>query len=246
MTALDPALESVFSQAEQALDREVSMFQLMGGVNEVARKSYEWETVPQSFRSEHFVLNLSGRMRVQEEGWGEYFGPTLGPVEYTVTEEDLTYWMERAEESVHPQLRARYSDAVWDLTAPALGTKPPFASARIATEAYIDAAEQIQGAQLERRLDWLDRALYLSISTNNVKQRERCVDAHLTVASKTDSLRAWFRAHATVFRVRKVKPTDEQKTRVLEGLERHAENELAADSVLPFQAHRVRPQGRSH
>lgn len=234
MTALDPALLPVFAPFEQATEGEIYLFQLLSCVGAATKEAYGAGPIPETIRAEHFVLNLAGGMRVQQSGWGEYFGPTLGSGEPNITEADLTYWLERARESAHPQLRARYADAVWDLTRPSVGTKPPFDSARIAVDAYLDASERITGAPIERRLNWLDRALQLALSTGS-DQKERCVDALLAIATETDSMRAWMRTHGTVFRVRRVEATDEQRVRVVEALKRHAELELAAESVLPFQ-----------
>jgi cation transport regulator ChaC len=118
--------------------------------------------------------------------WGTYYGPI-----FTATKQDgspfyapdiaeidaeiVAHWETRSQAAVHPVLRARYADVVWDLKKRVTGTAPSVRYAQLAVDAYLDGISAklykgppIHAAQAARR------ALHLALAINDRSRVEKC------------------------------------------------------------------------
>ena len=126
--------------------------------------------------------------RDEDSVWGTYFAPT-----FTATAQDgseiripniaefdadtVAHWERRAGEAKHPVLRARYADLVWDLKRAIAGERPDIKFAHIAIDAYVEAARKtLYGMGIEG-IHWLERALDLSLKTNDKARQKSVVDS---------------------------------------------------------------------
>ncbi len=84
----------------------------------------------------------------------------------SLTSSALALWREHLQECVHPVLRARYADLLWEFEKPVDGTKPQLQYAQTAMDAYLAAAGQADAASHEVVV-WLDRAISLATSVGD-------------------------------------------------------------------------------
>ena len=84
----------------------------------------------------------------------------------TLRPSTLTLWREHLQTTVHPVLRARYADLLWEFQKQVDGTKPPLQYAQTAMDAYLAAAAQTDAASHEVVI-WLDRAINLATSVGD-------------------------------------------------------------------------------
>ena len=83
-----------------------------------------------------------------------------------LTPSTLTLWREHLQASVHPVLRARYADLLWEFQKQVDGTKAPLQYAQTAMDAYLAAAAQTDAASHDVVV-WLDRAINLATSVGD-------------------------------------------------------------------------------
>lgn len=102
----------------------------------------------------------------------DFFSPDIKGLDAEV----IAHWLERGEESRNPVMRARYYDLVWDLTRLITGQKPSVNHARMAIDSYIEAAEKKFYPVEVTGIDWLERALDLSVSIHDSGRTRRVVD----------------------------------------------------------------------
>jgi hypothetical protein len=119
--------------------------------------------------------------------WGTYFGPMM-----TMTREDgkelrspdiqdldaevVAHWELRTKEVKNPVMRARYADAVWDLKNAITGQRPSHEYAQVAIDSYLEAAEQgLYTIEIEG-IQWVLRALDLSLSLKDKDRIKSVVD----------------------------------------------------------------------
>lgn len=133
---------------------------------------------------EAVVFSLLPRFVDETSVWGTYFGPMSRVPQTDGSErhfpdiagldaEIIDHWQERSKRASHPVLRARYADAVWDLSARAIETRPPVEYAHIATDAYLDAIEtQKHGDPLEAIL-CAKRAPQIALAINDRTRIDR-------------------------------------------------------------------------
>jgi hypothetical protein len=84
----------------------------------------------------------------------------------TLTPSTLTLWREHLQTSVHPVLRARYADLLWEFQKQVDGTKAPLQYAQTAMDAYLAAAAQA-GTASHDVVVWLNRAIHLATSVGD-------------------------------------------------------------------------------
>jgi hypothetical protein len=84
-----------------------------------------------------------------------------------VSKECIEYWKMRAHECVHPYLRARYSDLVWDLDRLVTGSRRPREFAGIAVDSYALAIEDGRLAPPERWGECFSRAINICSQIND-------------------------------------------------------------------------------
>lgn len=242
MTHLPPVFQDHFDEAQKDPSAPLCCVSLQGAIQRLAREHFG-DDVPKSAKAEWMAVAL---LPDQGERWGTHFGPlqTLrndegdwseAPSIQSVDEEVLDYWEARITEATHPVLKARFADAVWDLSRPGAGARPPFTALVTAVSEYLRAAELITSEFTGKRVKWLRRALQLSIQSKDADRIASVVASALGLAKQVDEPRAWHFAYWVVFGEKKASPTKSERDEVILALERHCETELEAESVLPFQ-----------
>lgn len=115
-------------------------------------------------------------MSAKEADGSDLFSPDIKNLDADV----VAHWEERAGRCRNPVMRARYSDLVWDLKRVITGQRSSPDFARIASDSYREAADkkfypiEIVGIQ------WLGRALDLSVSINDSDRTKRLVEFMFT------------------------------------------------------------------
>jgi len=152
--------------------------------------------------------------------WGIYFWPLSSwvledgsqgyqPDARYADPEIIAYWLRRADEVVHPSLRARYLDLgreigrLWNKTHPAEAPTAPDRALDLATiEAYLDVVQR--GIAKDAHQSWrcLDRALSLAIYFKDERLIGRAKDAALDYSRArmvSGSTEAWWRADEVIW-----------------------------------------------
>lgn len=242
MTHLPPIFQDHFDEVQKDPSAQLSCVSLQGAVQRLTREHFG-DDVPKFAKAEWMAVAL---LPDQGERWGTHFGPlqTLrndeggwseAPSIQSVDGEILDYWEARSTEATHPVLKARFADAVWDLSKPGAGRKPPFTALATAVSEYLRSAELVTSEFTGERVKWLRRALQLSIQANDASRIAAVVAAALKLAEQVDEPRAWHFAHGAVFGEKKTSPTQGEQEQVIAALERHCETELDSEGILPFQ-----------
>jgi hypothetical protein len=124
---------------------------------------------------------LFGDRRAKDSVWNTYFSPMMSGKKNDgadfhapdIRELDMSavsHWESRAKACSNPVMRARYADLVWDLKHAITGEKPHPEYARIATDAYVEAAAKGLYKYEVGGIAWLGRALDLSRSINDTER----------------------------------------------------------------------------
>jgi len=141
--------------------------------------------------SKGFIAEWSAFLFMERRGkdsvWGMYFAPFMStkgsdgsdlfsPDIKNLDADVVGHWEERARTCGNPVMRARYSDLVWDLKRAITGQKPNPDYARIAIDSYLAAADRKFYPMEVVGIQWLGRALDLSVSINDFDRTKRLVE----------------------------------------------------------------------
>jgi hypothetical protein len=135
------------------------------------------------YRAEHSAFLLRGVHEKAESIWGTYFGPWavitssgyISPDISKLDAETLEYWQQRANEARDPVMIARYADASWDLAKTIAGAKPNHLMARLASDAYVSAADRRLCTLPFFAVHWLVRALALARSVKDETRTSQAI-----------------------------------------------------------------------
>jgi lysyl-tRNA synthetase class 1 len=119
--------------------------------------------------------------------WGTYFAPMgsgtkangtsfCTPDVEALDARIVAHWEARVKECGHPVMRARYSDLIWDLKRKITGQRADPNYARIAIDSYLKAAEDKLYPMEIFGIQWLGRALDLSLSINDGDRTKHVVE----------------------------------------------------------------------
>lgn len=139
--------------------------------------------------AEAVVFNLLPGDRDEPSVWGTYFGPmsrfpmtdgseVQSPDITTLGRDIIEYWQERSKQTVHPVLRARYADAVWDLAERVTGTRAPVEYAYLAIDAYLQTIDTEKHSDALEAVFYAKRALHIALTIND---RTRIDQAKVTL-----------------------------------------------------------------
>lgn len=106
--------------------------------------------VPLSLAAEVIAFSLHAHDHQEDSSWGLYFGPMMSwptkdggtidePALDSIGPDVLACWRQRADETTHPVLRARYCDLLWEIPKRVAGSRPDAEMARRAVDAYLEA-----------------------------------------------------------------------------------------------------------
>ena len=139
-----------------------------------------------SFKAEWSAF-LFLESRGKESVWGTYFAPMMSakkaddsdffaPDIKDLDAETVAHWEEQARTSENPVMRARYADLAWDLKHAITGQRPNPECARIAIDSYLKATDTKRYPIEVVGIQWLGRALDVSLSINDPDRTKRVVE----------------------------------------------------------------------
>ena len=181
--------------------------------------------------SEVLAFALMGDHR-RSGPWGTYFGPIASgtkadgstwhsPDINDAAPEVIDHWAARAKAIVHPVLKARYADLVWDLSRIISKTSPDADMARIAIDAYLISIRNNLRTSIHGKFDTAVRALNLAIMTDDTARidaaRSTLLTLHRQVLVAGDGL--WWIAFDRLIEEKRAGMTDEEKDELIAGLE---------------------------
>lgn len=125
--------------------------------------------------------------RREDSVWGTHFAPWSSATKDDGTDffspdikdlgaDTVAHWEERAKSCANPLMQARYSDLVWDLKRAITGQKATPDCARTAIDSYLKAADEKLYPMEVVGIQWLGRALDLSLSINDPERTRRVVE----------------------------------------------------------------------
>jgi hypothetical protein len=171
-------------------------------------------------------------LREAEEGspWGTHYGPMMTmadgrhiPDLAEIDEEILTHWEKRATNSVHPVLRARFADVVWDLQKRITGKPANVQYAHIAIDAYIDGITRgLYKEPIILAVHTARRALDLATSINDqarVAAVKTCLLDLFDKSLQPKHVGAWATAYDTILENKKAGVTGAETEHLRLGLE---------------------------
>jgi hypothetical protein len=124
-------------------------------------------------------------------------------------------------ECKHPILRARYSDLVWDFSRIVANQKPDVSFAKIAIDAYIEAA-QLSYKLVVQPIHYIERALELALSIGDEERIRRVVDAMFDLhdrVAQPELAGSWPFLFDNLLDNKKIELTGAQRERIIRSLE---------------------------
>jgi len=154
------------------------------------------EAVPAELMAEQIAFLVYATDHGGESAWGLYFGPMMSgltssgepwesPSLRSITPEILTYWSDRARHCMHPVMRARYADLVWEVSKKVDGTRRDVTMARAAIDSYLEACELRRYDHELTRISKAQRALEISLTINDAARIDRARDLLLALDDGT-------------------------------------------------------------
>jgi len=138
-----------------------------------------------------FIAEWSAFLFLEGQGkksvWGTYFAPMMSakraddtdifsPDVKALDAHTVAHWEEQARTCSHPVMQARYSDLVWDLKRTITRERASADYARTAIDSYLKAADEKLYPMEVIGIQWLGRALDLSLLINDVDRTKRVVE----------------------------------------------------------------------
>ena len=183
--------------------------------------------------SERMAFRFAPDSDFGKTNWGTYYGPCtiindgdnkvrIGPSIDRVTPEMLEYWIDRANEATHPILRARYADLVWDFSSKVTGKPAGVALAQMAIDSGVEAVVANRCKYFFTAWSLLKRSLRLALSLHDDERAKRTVAVAIDyddAQSKPGARNAWGHSFDTLLNTKGVPLTDDQRNRIIAGLE---------------------------
>jgi hypothetical protein len=209
--------------------------------------------IPREFLAELMAFGFAADYQDAETSWGTYFGPFMvmpnkegqiveSPSIKLVDEAMLSYWVERAIQSGHPILKARYADLVWDFARHVTGKMADPTMARIAITANIEIAQRHLYEHDYDLAGKLQRALSLALQINDLELiqqvKETIISSEALFAVKGNLKHRGF-SYDILLENNKVKLTDNELREVIATLEQWLDsvsNPANQDHFDPFAA----------
>jgi Domain of unknown function (DUF4209) len=174
---------------------------------------------------------LFNGMQGRESVWGTYFSPMMSaknsdgsdfhsPDIKDLDAESVAHWEARAKCCGNPVMRARYADLVWDLKSAITKERPAPDFARIAIDAYLEAADMKFYPIEMFGIGWLGRALDLALSVNDADRANGLVEFMFEFYDRVAQPRlpgTWLFLFDNLYGAKCVTP--EQESRVISNLE---------------------------
>lgn len=190
-------------------------------------------SIDDELKAELMAFDFSENFRDSKTGWGTYFGPmvvwnngdgtsTESPSIKLITPSMLDYWEKRANESINPILKSRYSGLVWDFKYRITGNNPTHDICRLYINALVDTANGDFHKYEVYTYSKLKRALSLAISINDNELIEKVKNAVLSFEqrhSKDDKPGLWGYSFDLLVGNKKIILSDIEEKKIIDELE---------------------------
>lgn len=200
-------------------------------------------TIDETLKSEFIAFELVEDYPDTTTGWGRYFGPMVvnyengmkseSPSIKHITSQMVSYWEQRANESTHPILIARYCALVWDFKETITNIKPSHQYYTKYIQAVINIANGDYSELLVSTIAKLNKALNHAISMNNSDLINQCKDAIINYEnkhSKDTQTGLWGYSYDLLVKNKKVQLADFERTQILGELEQKLDRLTSKDS----------------
>ena len=202
--------------------------------------------------AESAAMSFYRRADGEASVWGTTYGPMTsasredGTPFYApdIKEADaatIEYWKKRSLECKQPILRARYSDLVWDFSRIVVKQKPDVSFAKMAIDAYIEAAKLSYKSAIQP-IHYTERALTLAASIGDEERIGRVVDAMFDLhdrVAQPELAGSWPFLFDNLLDNKKIELTKAQQERISRSLEevlRRSVDRSAAKEFNPWGA----------
>jgi len=209
--------------AEHKISREVNSF----------IKEKDKEDIPYQWLAEAMAFDFVENYQNKETSWGTYYGPmmvlnnedgtaTESPSIQLLTPEIIEYWEERSKNAVHPILKLRYADLVWDFSKNIKGEPPHFSVAQTIIDSAIAVAEQNCHEYETDIITKLERALSVGLSINDSERinslRDTIIQYEDKIA-KDEKPGLWGFSFDLLLKNKKIPLSDALKQKIINDLE---------------------------
>ena len=165
--------------------------------------------------------------------WETYYGPMIvtrdangqsfeSPSINLVTPEIINYWEQRAQDSLHPLMRTRYADLVWNFSRKIRGTSPQIMIAHIIIDETIKVAGQNLCKYESSTITKLRRALTIALSTRDQVRISSLVDAIIAyedTVAKDSTVGLWGFSFDLLVENKNVPLSSDKSTKIINDLE---------------------------
>ena len=139
------------------------------------------DAVPKELTAEEIAFTVYAADHGNSSAWGLYFGPMMSwmtqsgercdlPSMLEMTPDVFQHWADRARQCMHPVMRARYADLLWEIPQKREGVRPDVVMARIAIDSYLEAVEAKRYDHEVTRIAKAKRALDLALSIGDAQR----------------------------------------------------------------------------
>ncbi|HEX2973322.1 MAG TPA: DUF4209 domain-containing protein [Tepidisphaeraceae bacterium] len=189
------------------------------------------ESIQSAWEAERFAFTLYADDTGERSCWGTFFRPAFITYERgvvrsshareAITADTINYWSQRAMESHHSVLRARYADVAWELAPLVDGATRRIGDATTATDSYVDRVRR--STEIYPDVQWLRRALNLSLAIHDESHVDQVVQALFDLhdrASDPAKVGTSIALFDTLFPIRrKLRLTQDRLDRIVTSLE---------------------------
>ncbi len=186
-----------------------------------------------AIRAEAMAFSFMEDHNHPPSGWGTYYGPkavfandhgdmTEIPSIQLVTADTLEYWEKRVRECVHPLMRSRYADLVWDFSKKVDGNGPSVDMAHIVIDSTIEIAKHGLVKHEVALIQKLRRALGLALSISDKTRIKSVVEAmiHYEDSVADDHLPGlWGFSFDALVDQKKISLSQKQEEKIIQDLE---------------------------
>lgn len=175
------------TQTEKTISEMVDNLDLLSGPfaeHQISRaintyiKEQEKQDLPSAWLAEALAFDFVHNYQNKETGWGTYYGPmtvwnngdgtaTESPSIKLVTSEILAYWVDRSQKAIHPILKLRYADLVWDFSKTIINKTANISVAHTIIDNTIEIAKCNSHKYETDIITKLERALLIAITIND-------------------------------------------------------------------------------
>jgi hypothetical protein len=193
-----------------------------------------------------------------ESVWGTHFCPMMSakmndgsnfysPDIKKLDADSITHWETRAKNCTHPVMRARYADLAWDVKRVIANEKPNVVFVRIAIDSYLEGAEKKHYSMEMFGIQWIRRALTLSLSIKDTERTKRVIEFMFEFYDRVEQLPlpgTWLFLFDSLYGTKDVSP--EQEARIIANLEAKLAKVSDTKTLDPFTAESIAERLAQH